>query len=76
MTKKLLVMTGEELVRVLERLGFAARRQRGSHLHMFREVDRKRVTVPVHKGRDIPNATLRSILRDAEISPEDLRNLI
>jgi predicted RNA binding protein YcfA (HicA-like mRNA interferase family) len=76
MTKKLPVLTGDELVRILERLGFLARRQKGSHLHLYRIADGKRVTVPIHKGRDIPNGTLRSILRDADISPEDLRDLV
>jgi predicted RNA binding protein YcfA (HicA-like mRNA interferase family) len=67
MTKRFPVITGTELVRALEKAGFVIRRQKGSHVHMFRDSDGKRVTVPVHKAKDIPHGTLRSILRDAEI---------
>jgi predicted RNA binding protein YcfA (HicA-like mRNA interferase family) len=34
--------------------------------------DGRRVTVPVHSGQDIGRGLLRKILRDAELSPEDL----
>jgi len=43
---------------------------------MWRASDKKRVTVPVHKGKAVPTGTLRSILRDADISVEELRKLL
>jgi len=49
---------------------------KGSHLHMWRETDRKRVTIPVHKGKTVPPGTLRAILRDADISIEEFRKLL
>ncbi len=76
MTDKFPVVTGQKLVKALEKAGFVSRRQKGSHLHMFRESDRRRVTVPIHKGRDIPTGTLRGILKDAEITPDQLRELL
>jgi len=76
MTQKIPVVTGTQLVKVLETVGFIARRQKGSHLHLFRERDRRRVTVPVHKGKDIPTGTLKAILKDADLTIEELRNLI
>ena len=57
-----------QLIRAVKRAGFDERRQRGSHLHLRRDSDGRRVTVPVHKGRSIPMGTLRAILRDADIS--------
>jgi predicted RNA binding protein YcfA (HicA-like mRNA interferase family) len=76
MTEKTPVLTGAELVRVLETVGFVARRQKGSHLHMFREVDRRRVTVPIHKRKNLPIGTLKAILKDADMTVEHLRELI
>jgi len=64
------------LIRALKRAGFEEQRQRGSHLHMRRESDGKRVTVPVHKGRIVPIGTLRAILRDADISVDEFRELL
>jgi predicted RNA binding protein YcfA (HicA-like mRNA interferase family) len=43
---------------------------------MWRDLDKKRVTVPVHKGKIVPTGTLRSILRDVEISVDDIRKLL
>jgi predicted RNA binding protein YcfA (HicA-like mRNA interferase family) len=69
------VLTGTELVRLLERAGFMIRGQKGSHVHLFRSHDRRRVTVPVHKGRDIPIGTLKSILKDADINIDEVLRL-
>ncbi len=48
MSEKLPRMKGTELIRILEKIGFVAKRQKGSHVHLLREVDHRRVTVPVH----------------------------
>jgi predicted RNA binding protein YcfA (HicA-like mRNA interferase family) len=76
MTQKIPVMTGPELVRALETIGFVARRQKGSHLQLFRESDRRRVTIPIHKGKDIPVGTLKAILKDAGLTADELRKLL
>ena len=65
-----------EVVRALKRAGFEERRQKGSHLHLRRESDKRRVTVPVHKGKDMPIGTLRGILNDADLSIEEFRKLL
>ncbi len=69
-------VTYRELIKALKRAGFEERRQRGSHLYLWREYDNVRVIVPIHQGRDMRTGTLRSILRDAKISPDDFRNLL
>jgi predicted RNA binding protein YcfA (HicA-like mRNA interferase family) len=62
-------VTPARLVRALERKGFATVRTKGSHRVMRR--GQVRVTVPMH-GRDIPRGTLRGIMRDAGLEPDDL----
>ncbi len=64
----------EELIRVLERAGFAIVRQRGSHVRLS-HADGRVVTVPVHPGREIGRGLLHKILRDAEISVEEFLSL-
>ena len=76
MSPKLPRVTCDELIRALKRAGFEEQRQRGSHLHLRRASDGRRVTVPVHKGRTVPLGTLRAILRDAGISVEEFRDLL
>ena len=76
MSEKLPRIDYQQLIRALERVGFVRKRQKGSHLHMWREADKKRVTVPVHKGKTVPQGTLRAILRDADISVEEFLKLL
>jgi predicted RNA binding protein YcfA (HicA-like mRNA interferase family) len=76
MSPKLPRVDCRQLVRALKCAGFEEQRQRGSHLHLRRASDGKRVTVPVHQGRTMPVGTLRAILRDADISVDEFRELL
>jgi predicted RNA binding protein YcfA (HicA-like mRNA interferase family) len=60
-----------EIVRKLKALGFAFDRQAaGSHEIWFNASTNRYTTVPNHPG-DMPEGTLRAILRQAAIDPED-----
>lgn len=58
-----LAIPPRELIRVLRQLGFEEVRVRGSH-HRFAHPDGRRMTVPVHAGRDVPRGLLRKIVRE------------
>jgi predicted RNA binding protein YcfA (HicA-like mRNA interferase family) len=64
-------LKGKELVRLLEKLGFEIVRTRGSHL-VLRHADGRVTTVPVHAGETIGPGLLRSILRDVELSADEI----
>ena len=64
----------EEVVRVLEKLGFSRVRQSGSHA-IFRHQDGRWVTVPIYKGRDLGKGILRKILKDAGISVAEFEKM-
>ncbi len=68
--------TGREIVAALQRGGFRLSHVRGSHHYLRREGAAGLVVVPVHGGRDVPLSVLRSILRQAEMSADDLRALL
>ncbi|MFA7308794.1 MAG: type II toxin-antitoxin system HicA family toxin [Patescibacteria group bacterium] len=67
------VLKPKELIRALERAGFLFVRQRGSH-RVFTKEDMV-VTVPYH-SRDMRVGTLKSILRYARLTAEDLLRLL
>jgi predicted RNA binding protein YcfA (HicA-like mRNA interferase family) len=67
-------LSGSQLGRVLERIGFAFKRQRGSHMIYRRDKPYARVTVPDHKR--IRPGTLRQVLHAAGISADQLRELL
>ena len=61
------------MVRFLQSQGFSILRVRGSHHVMaLRET---RTTVPVHGSQVLKAGTLRGILRDIEMSPNDFTRL-
>lgn len=64
---KLSPISGRELIRILERLGFKKVHQKGSHARM-KHSDGRRTTVPLHAGEKIGVGLLLKILRDCNIS--------
>ena len=64
-------ITGKELVRALEQLGFAVRRTRGSH-HFLQHPDGRGTVVPVHAGETIGPGLLPQILHDCELTVDQL----
>ncbi len=74
MLSKLRPTRPQEIVRVLERLGFRRIRQIGSHA-VYQHTDGRWTTVPIHPGRDVPQSTLRKILRDVGLTPEEFERI-
>lgn len=67
-------MTYPELKRRLQRLGVMLDRQGKRHEIWLLPANGRRTSIPRHAG-EVPSGLLRSILRDLEISPEDLRRV-
>ncbi|HTY88488.1 MAG TPA: type II toxin-antitoxin system HicA family toxin [Candidatus Acidoferrum sp.] len=64
---KLPCVSGAKVAKALERLSFIRQRQRGSHLVMRR--GGSVCVVPMH--REVDQGTLRGVLRQAGVSPEE-----
>lgn len=65
---KLPIVSGRAIVKALERLGFVAMRQRGSHVVMRRGASG--CVVPLHN--EVRKGTLGTIIKQADITAEDL----
>ncbi len=63
--------TGKHLIRALERIGFRIVRTHGSHVFL-KHSDGRATVVPVHSGEIVGPGLLRNILRQIEISVEEL----
>jgi predicted RNA binding protein YcfA (HicA-like mRNA interferase family) len=64
-------LKGKEVVRILEKIGFEVVRTRGSHVFLKHQ-DGRVTTVPVHSGETLGPGLLRAILRDVELTVEEL----
>ena len=71
MPPKLPRVSADEVIRSLERLGFVQIRQRGSHITLKKKTSAGDIgcVVPLH--RELAIGTLRSILRQAAVTPEE-----
>jgi predicted RNA binding protein YcfA (HicA-like mRNA interferase family) len=65
--------SGRQMVSFLESQGFTVVRVRGSHHVMARET--QRTSIPIHGNRALKIGTLRGILRDIEMSPDEFERL-
>jgi predicted RNA binding protein YcfA (HicA-like mRNA interferase family) len=68
---RLPVLNAKSLEKILLNLGFERTRQKGSHV-FYRYPDGRTTTIPHHRGRDLARPLLREILREVELTPEQL----
>ena len=68
-------LTAREIMAVLQKVGFSLVRESGSH-KIFKNPAGRRATVPYHASKVLHPKTLKSILRDANLSVEDLEKLL
>ena len=64
-------VSGREAVRALERLGFEQVRQRGSHIVLKKQTQEGAVGCVVPMHRELAVGTLRGILKQARVTPDE-----
>ncbi len=73
MSEKLPVLSGKEIIKALNRIGFVPTRQKGSHVFM-RHPDGRCTVVPLHK--EVNKSTVMDILSQTRLTKEDLLKLL
>ena len=68
-------LSQKKVIKVLEKIGFAQVRQKGSHLFM-RHPDGRTTLITVHPGEDIGKGMIRKIINDARITRDEWLELI
>jgi predicted RNA binding protein YcfA (HicA-like mRNA interferase family) len=76
MSPKLPVVSGEDLIRALEKFGYVRTRQKGSHVRLYHATESQRVPVTVPLHSEIAFGTLKRILRDSKITTEQLISVL
>ena len=70
------VLKAKEVLRVLLNAGFYIHHQAGSHARLFHPTKTElRVTIPIH-NKELPPKTLKSIIRQAGYTVEELLKLL
>jgi predicted RNA binding protein YcfA (HicA-like mRNA interferase family) len=68
MSAELPLISGQDCIKLLEKIGFVVARQRGSHITMRRKEPAQTISVPNHKELD--RGTLRGIIRSTGLTVE------
>jgi len=67
MTSELPVLKPLQVMQALEKAGFERKRQTGSHVILYKPGFRRPISIPQHP-QDMPNGTLRAIIREAGLT--------
>jgi predicted RNA binding protein YcfA (HicA-like mRNA interferase family) len=65
----------DEIYSKLRKIGFEVVKQKGSHVKFVKEDKKGKRVVIVPKHKEIAVGTLRSILRQAGLTPEDFKKI-
>ena len=68
-------LTGKDLLLALKKAGFLIIRVRGSH-HFVQHPDGRSTVVPIHADESVGPGLISKILRDCELSREQLQKLL
>ena len=66
--------SGRQIVKALRRTGFVVDHQRGSHIFLHNLEKNISIVVPLHK--ELKRGTLHSILKKAEMTLDQLKELV
>lgn len=72
---KLPALSGKKLLQTLQKSGFILKRRSSSHF-LVEHPDNRMTTIPIHNNRPLPIGTLKAILRDIEITNEQLAKIL
>jgi predicted RNA binding protein YcfA (HicA-like mRNA interferase family) len=67
-------ISGRECVKALSKIGYYLKRQEGSHMILRRDDPFGQLVVPDH--RELDKGTLRAIIREAGLGPDEFAKLL
>lgn len=73
---KLPIIKDKQLIKVLKKIGFFEHRETSSSHLVLKHHDGRMTIVARHSRKDIPRGTLNGILKDINISPQELTDLL
>jgi predicted RNA binding protein YcfA (HicA-like mRNA interferase family) len=68
---KLPLLTGWEVIQVLEKAGWFIKSQKGSHIKLINPRFRHFIIVSVHGSKTIPRGTLANIISDTGLTVDE-----
>jgi len=76
MSPKLPVVSGRQVVKALQRIGYRVVRQRGSHIRLRDETNPNHFPITVPDHETVKPGLLRKVLRDADLTIDEFVALL
>ena len=73
---KLPVLSGKEIIKVLSKIDYKHIRTSGSHMIMVKQNENGKKTLPVPNHKELAKGTLKAIMKQTDLTLEDLLNLL
>jgi predicted RNA binding protein YcfA (HicA-like mRNA interferase family) len=73
---KLPVISGSQAIKCFEKIGYQVIRQRGSHVRMHHKSDSTKIPLTIPRHKTLGKGLLRKLLRDAQLTIEELLKLL
>ena len=70
------VLSGKQLLKLLQKNGFVVVRQKGSHVFVEDEDGEFTTVIPLHGNEDLGKGLLKAILNDLELSVDELIEML
>ena len=71
---KLIAISGKNLCKILEKLGFEKIHQKGSHVR-YKHPDGRLTVVPIHGNEELGKGLLNEILKQVKVDREEYERL-
>jgi len=72
---RLPILSARKLIQALERAGFVANGQKGSHFYLWHPEKKLTTCVPMH-SQDLKRSLVKKILQQADLTEHELRELL
>lgn len=73
---KLPVLSGNDIVKLLKKIGYDHVRTKGSHAILTKQTEKGKITIPVPLHKELAVGTLKSIIDQAGFSREEFEEKV
>ena len=75
---KLPVVSGKQAIKALNKIGFVATSQQGSHVKLLKRIDGDaiQIVIPVHGNKPLKKGLLSAVIKDASLTVEEFTKLL
>lgn len=73
---KLPIFKAKEIIKVLNKLEYFKFHQVGSHAQFKHQENGRKITIPIHSGKDITKKTFGGIINDLDITVEEFIKIL